>query len=475
MTNGILYLLEDGEGVIKVGIAEEHTFKARIRNLKNEYKDISNFNLVCTFPVEKNLAFTERFIHELLNMQNTNLKYLNNEFNIIEFDRYLKERRSGYTELFLSNKTTLLNCLTLIGLKYNVKLDQKDFNSIEGINNFSLENLLSKNKLFLKNVFEINQQLIEENITEDIKKFKSNVMLFINKRASIHIKFENDLNKELFLCINDEKLEIKHFLLNKDNDFLLKLVNYEHKIVEENDIEKIVNLLMDKNGRKSIQPKTSLNKEKKLNIIKNAIIENDIFSIILNRIEYPEISACNSYSFWQENEKGELIMGKEKRKMISEMVSLEKTNPFKKLLLNELSVELLALECIGRELNINYKKANNVIHNFNDIHLMINIILMTDEKLNYQHNLQEEWNALMLDKATFNYDEINEIKGILYNENYKEFALLYIKSWGIDEKDAEKYIKQCINYSQKQLIGKQSSHNDYVEKINKKDYLKINL
>ena len=475
MTNGILYLLEDGEGVIKVGIAEEHTFKARIRNLKNEYKDISNFNLVCTFPVEKNLAFTERFIHELLNMQNTNLKYLNNEFNIIEFDRYLKERRSGYTELFLSNKTTLLNCLTLIGLKYNVKLDQKDFNSIEGINNFSLENLLSKNKLFLKNVFEINQQLIEENITEDIKKFKSNVMLFINKRASIHIKFENDLNKELFLCINDEKLEIKHFLLNKDNDFLLKLVNYEHKIVEENDIEKIVNLLMDKNGRKSIQPKTSLNKEKKLNIIKNAIIENDIFSIILNRIEYPEISACNSYSFWQENEKGELIMGKEKRKMISEMVSLEKTNPFKKLLLNELSVELLALECIGRELNINYKKANNVIHNFNDIHLMINIILMTDEKLNYQHNLQEEWNALMLDKATFNYDEINEIKGILYNENYKEFALLYIKSWGIDEKNAEKYIKQCINYSQKQLIGKQSSHNDYVEKINKKDYLKINL
>lgn len=254
-----LYVLDNGKGFIKIGIAKENV-NARLNIINKKLSEENKFRIIETFEVNEHLAKVEKFIHEFLNHANLNLQNIQNKFNIVELEILLSA--NGYTEFFLADSEKIKQGITFFGLLGLINISEEKINNLDQISSYTLHDLYQQNPYiidFIKNdnEFKYNQRNVKVDnisvINNSLFKEKCEIEFFIEN--GFYYASINGLN----ICVQDffkkEKNELRTLINLKEN--------LEPKNIESLILNKLLNQMKIFNGDLSIQSSVSLNIENK--------------------------------------------------------------------------------------------------------------------------------------------------------------------------------------------------------------------
>ena len=255
-----LYILDNQNGVVKVGIAKENV-QARLKDINQNLTEENRFKIVEVFQVKEHVAKVEKFIHEFLNYSNLNLKNLKNEFNIIELDSIVNSDVSGYTEFFLADSTKIKQGITFFGLLGLIDISVEKINNLDDIKSYSLHDIYSKNPQLI-GLIKNTENKFSSVKTEHNNNFELIIELLKTQTCNIEFSIKNGV---YFVDIDTIKICVDDFF--KNNDLTIELIKQKNKLTPNN-IESIelTNLLKQMkliNGDRSSQPSIGLKLENK--------------------------------------------------------------------------------------------------------------------------------------------------------------------------------------------------------------------
>lgn len=85
---------------MKIGLTDGNPSK-QVKKFSEDYEE--PFVLIAQFSItNNNNNLAEKLLHEIMNSQVFNVKFLQDSMNIVEFNKYIDNSPDGHTEIFLS-------------------------------------------------------------------------------------------------------------------------------------------------------------------------------------------------------------------------------------------------------------------------------------------------------------------------------------------------------------------------------------
>jgi hypothetical protein len=234
-----LYICSDNNGLIKIGITDEWNPLKRINSFSKEYQN--EFDLILAIPVEKIKAKDlESFIHRIFNSQFLNVKFLYEQFNIVEFEKLVNSKADGYTEVFLSHPILFANLLAYTNLLELTDISEANLAEVGNIESFPMKELFKKNSLHRKIItLEENNYLnlprataLQNNmINGRVNVLRKNNELFfnqLNKESNISLEYKGD---DTLIVSGKAKLSLNNFVTSNNNiEYASTLVHLSEKM-----------------------------------------------------------------------------------------------------------------------------------------------------------------------------------------------------------------------------------------------------